>query len=68
MEDTCIPKMIFNTKPEGRRGVGRPKLTWLDDVEADIKNLGIKRQRINAQDRKEWTVILREAKPTLKWP
>jgi hypothetical protein len=23
MEDTHIPKMIFNTKPEGRRGVGR---------------------------------------------
>jgi hypothetical protein len=42
MEDTSMPKMIFNTKPEGRRGVGRPKLRWLDDVEADIKTLGIK--------------------------
>jgi hypothetical protein len=35
MEDTRIPKIIFNTKPEGRRGVGRSKLRWLDDVEAD---------------------------------
>jgi hypothetical protein len=25
------------TKPEGRSGVGRPKLGWLDDVEVDIK-------------------------------
>jgi hypothetical protein len=26
----------INAKPESRRGVGRPKLRWLDDVEADI--------------------------------
>jgi hypothetical protein len=37
MEDTRIPKMIFNIKPEGRSGVGRFDLIWLDDVEADIK-------------------------------
>jgi hypothetical protein len=23
MEDTCLPKMVFNAKPEGRRGIGR---------------------------------------------
>jgi hypothetical protein len=40
----------------------------LDDVEADIKPLGIKRWRLKAQDRKEWTVILREAKAKLKGP
>jgi hypothetical protein len=60
--------MIFNTKPEGRCGVGRPKLRWLDDVEADIKTLGIKRWRLKVQDRKEWTVILREATAKLKGP
>jgi hypothetical protein len=38
MEDTSIPKMIVNTKLEGTHGVGRPKLRWLDDIEADIKN------------------------------
>jgi hypothetical protein len=37
MEDTRLPKMVFNAKPEGRRGVRRPRLRWLDDVEADIK-------------------------------
>jgi hypothetical protein len=62
MEDTRLPKTVFNAKPGGRREVGRPRLRWLDDVEADIKALGVKRWRIKAQDRKEWSEILREAK------
>jgi hypothetical protein len=41
---------------------------WLDDVEADIKTLGINRWRLKAQDRKEWMVILREDKDKLKGP
>jgi hypothetical protein len=40
----------------------------LDDVEADIKTLGIRRWRLKAQDRKEWTVIPRKAKAKLKMP
>jgi hypothetical protein len=65
MEDTSLPKMVFNAKPEGRRAVGRPRLRWLYDVEADIKAVGVKRLRIKAQDRKEWSAILREAKAKL---
>jgi hypothetical protein len=68
MEDARLPEMVFNAKPEGRRGVGRPRLRWLDDVEADIKGLGVKRWRIKAQDRKEWSTILRETETKLKGP
>jgi hypothetical protein len=48
MEDNHLSKMVFNAKPESRRGVGRPRLRWLDDVEADIKALDVKRWRIKA--------------------
>jgi hypothetical protein len=67
MEDTRLLKMVLNAKLEGRRTVGRPRLRWLDD-EADIKALGVKRWRIKAQDRKEWSAIIREAKVELKGP
>jgi hypothetical protein len=60
--------MVLNAKPEGRRRVGRPRLRWLDDVETDIKALGVKRRRIKAQDRIEWSAIVREAKEKLKGP
>jgi hypothetical protein len=40
----------------------------LDDFEDDIKALGKRRWRINAQDRNEWTAIKREAKVKLKGP
>jgi hypothetical protein len=60
--------VVFNTKPEGRCGVRRPRMRWLDDVEVDIKVLGIKSWRIKAQDRKDCPAILREAKAKLKGP
>jgi hypothetical protein len=59
---------VFVSKPEGRRDIGRPKLRWLDDVEDEIKALGMRRWRIKAQDRNEWTDIKREAKVKLKGP
>jgi hypothetical protein len=68
MEDTRLPEGVFNAKPEDRRSVGRSRLKWLEDVDADIKALGVKRWRIKAQDRKEWSAILREAKAELKGP
>jgi hypothetical protein len=68
MEDTRLPKMVFNAKPEDRRGVGRPRLRWLDGVKAGMKAVSIEIWRIKTQDRKEWSEILREAEAKLKGP
>jgi hypothetical protein len=62
MDGARMAKKVFVSEPEGRRDIGRPKLRWLDDVEDDIKAFGIRRWRIKAQDRNEWTAIKSEAK------
>jgi hypothetical protein len=66
MDGARMAKKVFVSKPEGRRDIGRPKLRWLVDVEDDIK--AIRRWRIKAQDRNEWTAMKREAKVKLKGP
>jgi hypothetical protein len=63
-----MAKKVFVSKPEGRRNIGRPKFRWLGDVEDDVKALGIRRWRIKAQDRNEWTSIKGEAKVKQKGP
>jgi hypothetical protein len=42
MGDTGIPEMMPSMKPERRLGVGRPKLRWLDDVEAVMRTVLVK--------------------------
>ncbi|PSN39256.1 hypothetical protein C0J52_25750 [Blattella germanica] len=68
MDDSIISKKILNSKPEGRRNVGRQKLRWLDGVEEDLRTLGVRRWRQKAQLRQEWTKILRETKARLQGP
>jgi hypothetical protein len=68
MDGAHMTKKVLISKPEDRRDIGRPKLRWLDNVEDDIKALGIRRWRIKAQDRNKWMAIKREAKVKLKGP
>jgi hypothetical protein len=39
LDNNRTVKKAFNTKPIGIRKIGRPKLTWEDDVIKDIKTL-----------------------------
>jgi hypothetical protein len=55
-------KQLFDGKLGERRRTGRPRLRWLDDVEADLRTMGIKRCRLIAKDRTEWAGIIREKK------
>ena len=54
MEENRVPKKVLCSKPEGSRSVGRPRLRWLDDVEADLKELGVKSWKKKAKDRVKW--------------
>jgi hypothetical protein len=68
MEETSSVKKIFEGKLEGRRDRGRPRLRWINDVEDDLRKLGVKRWRTKVMDRVEWASIVREATAKLKGP
>jgi hypothetical protein len=56
----------WKAKQEEGEKKGRPRERWMDDVELDLKNMGGKRWRSRAFDRRELTSVVREVKAKLK--
>jgi hypothetical protein len=52
----------MTTEIEGTRKRGRPRKRWIDEVEEDLKIMGIVNWHAVAKDRQEWRKILLEAK------
>jgi hypothetical protein len=40
MSDDRTTKRVFIARPEGKRGIGRPKMRWRDSVDQDAEALG----------------------------
>jgi hypothetical protein len=53
---------ISESKPEGSRRKGRPRLRWMKDVGKDLQEMKVKRWRHKAVDREEWAAVIKEAK------
>jgi hypothetical protein len=47
-------KTVFESKPQGRRKVRRPRLRWLEDGENDLREMLAKRWRQRANIKEEW--------------
>ena len=65
-ESNRIPIVSLGVKLEAKNTVGRPKLRWLDDLQADLQTTRIKAWRRKAQDRSEWMDVKRKAKVELQ--
>jgi hypothetical protein len=62
MEQGQMVKQLLDEKLGGTRRTGRASLRWLDNVQADLRTMGIKRWRLIAKDCMERASIVREAK------
>jgi hypothetical protein len=57
--DRTINK-IFNTKPDGVRSAGRPKMRWEDGVDQGMRILEVKNWKKVALNRDEWAKLLKK--------
>jgi hypothetical protein len=62
---TRCPSDSYIQSQRRKRQVGRPRARWLDEVNSDAREIGIRRWWTRALDRGEWRRLLKEAK-TLK--
>ena len=58
----AVTKIVLNWKPEGKRPRGRIRKRWMDVVEKDLEDLGVKDWREIVQDREKWNDLVMAAK------
>jgi transcription termination factor 2 len=62
MEDSRMPKRVMREKMYTKRRRGRPKVRWMDDVQEDLRAMGIEKWRGKALDRDLCRRVAQEAK------
>ena len=56
------PEKISTQELEGTRRRGRPRKRWEEEIERDLRVMGVRRWRELVADRKKWKDIVRQAK------
>jgi hypothetical protein len=55
-------KKVINTKPDGARSAGRPKLRWEVGVDQDMRISGVKNWKKVSLNRDEWAKLIKKAR------
>ncbi|XP_030748221.1 uncharacterized protein LOC115876551 [Sitophilus oryzae] len=63
MEENRIPKKILNWTPKGKRKRGRPRRSWREGINGDIRTRGIDENLWT--DRDQWRLEIRRRRRTL---
>lgn len=62
MDHEYIVKKIYESKAEGKRRIGRPRMKWLEEAGNDLQEINVKGWRQKAVNRKEWVSVIKDAK------
>jgi hypothetical protein len=62
MEVGAMPRKMMEGRLFIGRRKGRPRLKWMDGVVADMKVMKIKQWIEKTKDRKQWRLVVEEAK------
>jgi hypothetical protein len=56
IEDMRNAYKIFVGKPEGKRPLGRPRLSWEDNIRMDLREMGYK--VVDWMERDQWRALV----------
>jgi hypothetical protein len=62
MEVNEMPKRVLKRRLYSKRRKGRPRMRLLGDVESDLKKMEVKGWIEKMRDRKQWRLVVEEAK------
>jgi hypothetical protein len=62
IEDNAMPKRMLKGWLYSKRREGRRRMSWLDNIESDLKKMKVKGWKEKMRNREQWRLAAEEAK------